>query len=126
LSGKRTYTRNRPRLKRKRFDHTEKAKKRKEKRKKLTKAEVKKKLLANFAAALNHLQVYNRAPSHEARIHHLREAIRSIELCLETRPGNHMLRAQRAICLEELWELEEKGDRNKGEIEILLDPEWHG
>lgn len=112
-------------VKRKRFDHTERAKKRKEKRKKITKATLRKDLLAHFREALTHLETYNRAPSLDAKLLHMRKALLALDQCLEARPGNHALRAQRSLCQEELWELE-KMQKLEGErtIEILLDPDW--
>lgn len=116
-----------PKLKRKRFDHTEKAKKRKEIRKKLTKATVKRKLLHSFDEALDHLRIYNRVTSIDAKRLHLRKALYHLEACLEVRPGNHMLRAQQSLCQEELREIEKQEKETRpGQLEIVLDPDWHG
>ncbi len=116
-----------PRLKKKRFDHTEKAKKRRDRKKKQTKASVKRKLLKDFRNAQHHLNIYNRVTAREALSFHLEKALEALDSCLETRPGNHMLRAQRSICRDELWEIRrlEKVD-TKRTIEIIIDPDWHG
>ena len=108
-------------------EHTEKAKKRREKRKKSTKAMVRRKLFQNFESALSHLHVCNRARSLDAKRFHLGKALISLDKCLEIRPGNHMLKAQRSICQEELWELEKPDTSTDTEpVRIILDPDWHG
>jgi hypothetical protein len=113
-----------PKVKKKRFDHTEKARKRRQKRKQLTKADIKRQFRKNFRDAVDHIRTANRVVSAEAREFHLRKALERIELCISTRPGNHVLKAQRAICRTELWELEKQEKKTgSGPIEIVLDEE---
>ena len=120
------FARTPAKMKKKRFEHTEHAKKRREKRKKITKAGLRKGLLTHFKEALVHIETYNRAPTLDAKLLHIRKAILALDGCLEARPGNHTLRAQRTICQEELWELEkiERLDAPRS-IVIILDPDWH-
>jgi hypothetical protein len=112
-------------MKKKRFEHTERAKKRRDKHKKTTKATLKRDLLAHFKEALTHIETYNRAPSLDAKILHIGKALAALDRCLEIRPGNHVLRTQRTLCQEELWEIEtmqKVGPERR--IEIILDPDW--
>lgn len=121
------FARTPAKMKKKRFEHTERAKKRKDTHRKATKATMKRDLLAHFMKALEHLETCNRAPSRDAKILHLGKAIEALDRCLEMKPGNHLLRSQRTVCREELWELEKLQKlESERRIEILLDPDWHG
>lgn len=83
-----------------------------------TKAEIRRAFENNLSRAVSHITIYNRIDMAPARREHLEKALEFLEKALEIRPGQHLLRKQRDLCLEELKLLL---DRRRGHrINVLL------
>jgi hypothetical protein len=86
-----------------------------------TKAQIRRELHATVAEAVRHLELFNRLHSTERRKDHLNHAVRALESALQTRPGNHILQRQLALCRAVSWNLDTRRTQNVS-AEILLKP----
>ena len=87
-----------------------------------TKAEIRRALQKYLSGVISHIDIYNRIDIAPARREHLQVALELLGKALEIRPGQHLLRRQYDLCLEEL-KLVLDG-RPAGTIEVVLDPRY--
>lgn len=121
-AGRRPTPRKKCVYKRKRFPKDREWIERRGRRKKgETKAELSRTLQKHIRAALFHIDTFNRIGMAPARREHLSKAIGSLEKALGIRPGQHLLRKQHELCVEELKAIFD--GRRGGIIEaVLQDP----
>ncbi len=86
-----------------------------------TKAQIRHELHAALAEVVRHLELFNRLHSLEHRREHLNHAVRALESALQTRPGNHILQRQLALCRAVCWNLDTRRAPNIS-AEIVLKP----
>lgn len=85
-----------------------------------TKAELRRALRGEIAAALGHIAAYNAPGEGPERRDRLVKAIERLDRAIEIRPGKHLIRKQLELCREEMSS--GPAGRSGGRVEVVLGP----